>query len=496
MKKNEALHQLIHNLSSNEKRYFKIYASRHTIGEENNYVKLFSLFDDVKTFDDKLIETQASKAEFVKYFAAEKNYLYNMILDCLDIYHKESAVDRQISKWINIGRILMEKKLDEQGAAVLQKARKLSTFHNRHENLLTVNYLLKKKAFSKESIDGEALLDFQKEDKQVLSRLREKLYYQNCYDELLLRRRLQGHIVLEQEKTSWIAKFPHLNEDIPTDFSSFDTSVYYLLSRLEFCRNIRDRAKGRKLASLLISLMEENRAKIAGEFIDRYIYVLYVFLVLRLYTNIDEAYATLDKLKNLDDHVDAKLSKNEHARCFEFYFTALTDMRLESKEYQKVLEIVPEIEKHFDTYAPHMTPSFILVLHYNLACLFFGLGQYRQALRWLNKVRNVTTIFREDLFYELRTLNMIIHIELGNEDLLPNLIKSAKYHSKKYTRSTGVQDAIINHIKQLFKAHDNTQKRALYQKLSEKLRLLREDEKENTIFIDVDLVSWAENKYQ
>lgn len=71
------------------------------------------------------------------------------------------------------------------------------------------------------------------------------------------------------------------------------------------------------------------------------------------------------------------------------------------------------------------------------------MGEYRQALKWLNKIRNVTTPFRSDIFYDNRTLNMIIPYELGNEDLLPNLIKSANYHSKKHIRSKGVQKAGI-----------------------------------------------------
>lgn len=40
-----ALYELIRSLTKSEKRYFKIYASRHTIGEKNNGIKIFDFID-------------------------------------------------------------------------------------------------------------------------------------------------------------------------------------------------------------------------------------------------------------------------------------------------------------------------------------------------------------------------------------------------------------------------------------------------------------------
>ncbi len=494
MKKNESLYQLIHSLSANEKRYFKIYASRHTIGEENNYVKLFGLFEGVKKFEDETLERLASQASFVKYFSAEKNYLYNLILDCLDSYHKESSVDRKISKLINIGRILMEKKLDDQGAQVLEKARKLSAYHNRYENFIPINQLLKKKAFAKETIDQRQLDAFNSEEEQLVNQIKSQLYYRNSFDQLVLHRRLFGSVTHPHEQASWKNKYPHLGEPLQPNFSSFDIEVNYLMSQLEYSRISRDREKGGITVRRLIQTMENERGKIAGEYIELYAYALYVFVVMRLYNSLDEANTALQKLRRLEEYVDAKVSKSEHARCFEFYFTAITDMSLESKNYNEVWQIIPQIEELFETYEPHMTPSFILVLHYNLTCMFFGLGEFRQALKWLNKVRNVTTVFREDIFYDLRTLNMIIHMELGNDEILPSLIKSAKYHNKKNNRGNGIQLVIMRNINLLLKANSKSQKQRIYLQLEEQLLHLKQDPKENALFNDVDLVAWANRR--
>lgn len=109
MKKRDALYDLIKSLTQNEKRYFKIYASRHTIGKENKYVKLFESIDKLNNYDEAKLKAKIKKESFAGHLAASKNYLYNLILECLDIYHKDSSIDRQISKYINIAGFFLKK---------------------------------------------------------------------------------------------------------------------------------------------------------------------------------------------------------------------------------------------------------------------------------------------------------------------------------------------------------------------------------------------------
>ncbi len=494
MKKNEALYQLIHSLSPNEKRFFKIYASRHTIGEENNYVKLFSLFDSIKTYNEQEINDLSESADFVRYFAAEKNYLYNLILDCLDIYHKETSTDRQISKMINTGRVLLEKKLDEQAAKLLLKAQKLAQEHCRYENLLSINYLLIRKDFAKETITSESLKAFHHSSRAVVDNLYTKQIYQFAFQRLMLLRRQIGVITDVNEQNRLIDTYPHLNEPLNDAPLTFDSKVYYLLSQLEFHRICRKRYLGRTIALELIDLFEHNQTKITGEFIERYTYTLYNFMVMRLYNNTSEVEHILDKLYNLDKYVPSKITKQEHARCFEFHYTALTDIYLETKQYEKVWDLLPDFNRAMAEYQPHLTPSFIIALHFNFTCLFFGLGEFREALKWSNKVRNADNTFRNDLFYNLRTLNMIIHLELGNLEILPSLIKSAAYHHKKGAPNTALQKSIMQCMKQVLKSSSKKDRQRIFSKLKGELVMIQENPEENHIFHDADLVAWADKK--
>ncbi len=494
MNKNKSLHQLIHSLSTNEKRFFKMYASRHAIKGENKYVKLFRVFEKIKSYDEKAIDAAIAKADFIKYFSAEKNYLYNLLLDCLDIYHRETSIDRQISKMINTGRVLLEKKLDAQAASILRKAKKLSELHDRQENVAPINYLLKLHDFGNEAVSVDSLKRFHSEEKASLQELGEKQKYQQAFEKLLLHRRLYG-IAGDKSALKYIVDdFPHLEKPIPEDFSSFGIRTYFMVSRLEYCRITRNKEEGSFIANSLIQNMEANPKQIAGEYIELYIYTLYIFVVGRYYQNTREAFSQLKKLRHLEKYVSEKVTTSEQARCVEYYVTSITDLWLEKKDYWRIRGEIDDIKKALVDYAPYLNPAFVLSMHFNIACLYFGAKEYREALKWTNKVRNTNSRFREDIFYDLRTLDLIIHYELGNHDILPSLFKSATYFHKHSSHKVGLQTVMIRSLEKLIHSNDKKKLQAIFKDLRKQLIIMKDDPQENRFFHDVDLIAWVSEK--
>ena len=60
------LHSLIKSLTKQEKRYFKLFAQRHTSGKENQYLKLFDAIDAQEVYKEDAIKKKFSKEKFVK----------------------------------------------------------------------------------------------------------------------------------------------------------------------------------------------------------------------------------------------------------------------------------------------------------------------------------------------------------------------------------------------------------------------------------------------
>ena len=89
MKVSDDLFQLIKSMSKSEKGYFKKFASKHTIGEKNIYVKLFDAMDRIDEYNELLIKKKFAGEKFADKLYSTKNYLFNLILKALSSYHAE-----------------------------------------------------------------------------------------------------------------------------------------------------------------------------------------------------------------------------------------------------------------------------------------------------------------------------------------------------------------------------------------------------------------------
>jgi hypothetical protein len=58
MASTDSLHELVHSLDTNEKRYYRMYCSRHAIGGENEYAVLFDLILGQTEYDEESLRQQ------------------------------------------------------------------------------------------------------------------------------------------------------------------------------------------------------------------------------------------------------------------------------------------------------------------------------------------------------------------------------------------------------------------------------------------------------
>ena len=154
MKPSNELFELIKSLSQTEKRFFKVYATRHIIGKKNIYSKLFDAIAKQDEYDEEKIIAKFKGQNFVKYFASEKYYLYNMILDSLNSYHAESSVEYMLNRMLHFSEILYKKTLYEQCVKIIERAEKIAwkyeQFNELHKIVSTKRKLIYKDSSLKE----------------------------------------------------------------------------------------------------------------------------------------------------------------------------------------------------------------------------------------------------------------------------------------------------------------------------------------------------------
>src|SRR5947199_117055 len=101
MKASDQLFLLIKSMNKSEKGYFKKFSSKHIIGGQNNYIRLFDAIDSQKEYDEAAIKKKFEGKTFIKYLPSEKNYLYNLILDMLHVYDVNNNPESILSKQLH-----------------------------------------------------------------------------------------------------------------------------------------------------------------------------------------------------------------------------------------------------------------------------------------------------------------------------------------------------------------------------------------------------------
>src|SRR3989344_5905614 len=148
------LFKLIKSLNKSEKRYFSLYASRHTLGEKNNYAILFEAIDKQNEYDEDALLKQFKKEAFINKFSITKARLYYVVLNSLTAFHSASSIDAQLKRDLHCAEILYKKTLYEQCAKMLSSTKKVATRFERHSSLLEIS-LWEKKLIETENYAGK-----------------------------------------------------------------------------------------------------------------------------------------------------------------------------------------------------------------------------------------------------------------------------------------------------------------------------------------------------
>lgn len=121
----DSLHQLIHSLNKSEKRYFKLHASRHSIGEGNNYLRLFDFLAAENEYNEDRIRNAFAGEALLNRFSITKNRLYEQILQTLVLFHQSRGIESKIFRFIQSAEILSRKRLYQQASRLLNQASNL-----------------------------------------------------------------------------------------------------------------------------------------------------------------------------------------------------------------------------------------------------------------------------------------------------------------------------------------------------------------------------------
>lgn len=498
MKPSTELHDLIKSLTKSEKRFFKLHSALQS--GEKNYLRIFDALDRQRVYDEEAIKKTFAKETFIKHFPSEKNHLYKLILKALRAYHAEASVGGLLKQEIKNIEILFGKALYGEANKTLHRAKRMARDHEKFYywfELLNWEKMLLEEAYESGEFtkDLDALIA---EEQLVIEKLRNLAAYHILYSKINYVFRSGGYVRTDEEHAivEEISEHPLIKGKNTALSDRAATICYYTQGFCHWAK--RDWATSHAKFARAKEIMDQN-PRILGDLRKRYTrtldYLVQCQIELGHYEEAARNIKVLRAIKDGPGPVDLDIAVQV------FNASYLDELRLYGRtgEFEKALGLVEPILAGMDELGTRVRKEHELEIYYELARVHFGAGEINRALFWLNKVMNdPEPTLRQDIFTYARLFNLIIHYELGNNDLLEYIVRSTQRFLSKRDRAHDVETLLIEHVKRLARASEGppAAKKELQRSLYTKLDDLLKDPNAGTVLKYFDFLAWAESKVE
>ncbi|CAN5117190.1 hypothetical protein BH09BAC1_BH09BAC1_26300 [soil metagenome] len=466
--KEDSLFQLIRSMTKAEKRYFKI-NSTHTIGDKNSYMRLFEAMDGITAYDDAKFRQKFKKEPFVKYLAAEKNYLYELILKSLRGSRYEKSKYLKLLGLLNDVDLLFEKRMFEECEKRIKKAQKIAV----DMNYFHINGLL---------IDWKFILLSRLQETSVSDVLKEYndeiLLNQKTLDNFYSYRKLKNDALVISKKAVKINQ-PNDERRISEIFSSVFLQQPELansfIAKLEYYSMLGQlyRAQIRSEEEYNVRKehlkLFENFPEMVEEYPNKYSYALSNFLVVAVRVSDFEGYEQAIEKLGLDNPDQFKETKVINMGGNQMFYL------MNNSRWPEAVKLSNILEDMLLKYRAGISWTQIITIKYNAGCLQFILGKYSEAVDRFDFVINEKQETYMGQLLASRVLHLICHYEISPITVVESLLGSANRFAAKVNDKNSFNEIILKGIRKLTRTIDKSETRAIMTQMREDLLLIFEE---------------------
>lgn len=494
MKPSIELFKLIKSLTKSEKRFFKLSSSLQS--GEKNYLKIFDYIEKQNDYDEYELKRVFENETFIKHLPSEKNHLYKLILKSLRSYYSEQSVNSTLKQEIKNVEILYNKALYRECEKFVSRAKETAKKYEKFYywfELISWEKKLLDSAYESGvfSIDLDKLVE---EEEMVIAKLRNLAEYTVIYSKINLIFRSGGFTRNESEReiVDSIADY-HLIKGKNTALSTKAASICYYIKGLCAATN-RNYADSFQFFNKTREILDNN-PHIKSDTGARYAMTL--FHLLRCHIDnkeFEQANSLITDIRALQSKKGFK-SVDISVRIFANSYNQELVLLHAKGEFQKSVDLIPEIEKQQEIYKGKVSKEMELLLTYNKAYSCFGIGDYKRALLYLNEVLNDNEQnLRQDIYSFARLFNLVIHYELGNYDFLEYVVKSTNRYLNKQERNYEIENACIKQIRKLSKTPVEVNRIEIFEKLNKDISTLLKDHNERVALEYFNIEAWVKSK--
>ncbi len=491
----DPLFTLVKSLSKSEKRQFKLYVGRLEGNADSKYLQLFNLLEKMKKYDEaEILNKRIVKKQQLSNLKA---HLYKQILISLRLSPAHQNIRVQIREQLDFATVLYQKGLYQQSLKLLEKAKHMAIENEEKnvayeivelEKVIESQYITRSMSTRAEELTHEAeVLSQQNLMTSKLSNLSLQLYG------IMLK---MGYVRSDDEKKE-ITKF--FNEKLPEvdiDDLGFREKLWLYKAHLWYSFLIQDFLSCYRYATRYVELFEESPKMIARNpvfYLKGNHYLLESLFYLHHHTKFKEV---LDKLQ--EKLKDPEFPKGDNLETLEFLYvySNMLNMKFMIGDFTTDDGLVEKILKGLKDLGKRMDQHHIMVFYYKIGSLYFGAGEHKKAILYLEKIINNKSLkMREDLMCFARILNLVAHYEAGLDYHLESLLKSTYKFLIKMNDMHEVQREMIKFLRRLGDIFPSEIKEE-FKKLRKQLEVYENDPYERRAFLYLDILSWLDSRIE
>ncbi|MEY3442692.1 MAG: hypothetical protein RLZZ519_973 [Bacteroidota bacterium] len=442
------LHALVHSLTKSERKQLRMQGT-HVDGSPSNYLMLMDAFLEQAIYDEKALAERFTGSKMLGNFAVAKAYLYSSILRTATQLLEPKSVEAALRRSVDEVEYLLNKGFDRLASKALEKAlytaRTIDLPAYKSELLRWKRRLVNR---NPSKTQAELLEQIKEEELLALE--------QQLLDAKLRMLRAQAQTIFSENAHARTMETQAQLSAIQSDAAMQAEAAQYSFQAqqtkqaiLSICHRMLGK-DSQALECLQTALTEwHGRSYLIRTFPDQYLQTLVGFLDACLssrdFANFLKNTGTLAQF----DPVAPKLqARAELLRInLDLRYALLTG------DFEFGLKAGSLAHVAMDKHASSADPSIAATMLFNLSSLYFLQGDHAQSLQTINQILNrQASPIRQDIADAARLMEMAIHLDLHNLDLVESLQRAMHRRLRLHPRIEDFENILVRGLKKWWEA--------------------------------------------
>lgn len=475
----EKLFELVHNLTSSEKRLLRLHASIQS--GTKNYMQLFELLEELEQYDPIKFQQLYEEKEYSFNLSGTQTYLADKILDMLCSAQEQEFIEARLNKLLLQSKIMEQRGFYDLSFDLLKKAKKLARKYHIHYVLLEI---LVREARIISNIETKKFeVKFQQifdEVEYTLGKLKEENFYRSK-SFWVFSFALRSRSTFKQTEKDLLKNIVESGNQPSSQ--NFYANLFFFKIKNNYYYLAQDPKNRLNWGTQLIHFLEQNKKMIQVEF-NEYLIAICNTVIASVETKEFQIVPFL--LKKLEEL--SPKSYFDKAHLFQNTLSIKLFYYLNIEDYKSAQDLAPKAEEKLIQYQHFIKQSRIINIYYNLTLAFFLDANYDQAHHWLEKILSVkrTDETRKDILRFARILHLILFYGMEQLGLLDNLIRSVSRNKLVKEAMQPFDRLIIKSFKKLVTFHPKSKEaKDLLLKLYEDIKALPKEQQHITGYEEI-----------